>query len=127
MSWYLFLIFSIFAMIFFIFGYTYKTRLYVILGSLFMIFIGFLTVTNGLYLPNGYNIDYDSFQINKIELDANTTTSTIIISNPQLIPNYEHIDKDNVYSKWLFGLLFIFVGAFVLFDAFFNNRFTKFV
>ena len=41
--------------------------------------------------------------------------------------NYSLLDKDNIYAKWLFGLLFIFVGAFVLFDAFFNNRFDRFV
>lgn len=127
MDWYLFLIFSIFSIIFLLFGYSFKTRLYIILGSLFMILIGFLTLSNGIYLPNGYDVSYDSFSIDKNIIDSNVTESLVIIDNLELNPKFEHIDKDSLYSKWLFGLLFMFVGAFVLFDAFFNNRFNKFV
>jgi len=127
MDWYLFLIFSIFSIIFLLFGYSFKTRLYIILGSLFMILIGFLTLSNGIYLPNGYDVSYDSFSIDKNIIDSNVTESLVTIDNLKLNPKFEHIDKDSLYSKWLFGLLFMFVGAFVLFDAFFNNRFNKFV
>ena len=127
MYWELFLLLSIFAGFFLVLGYNYRTAIYVILGSIFLILIGFLAVVNGVYLPNGYNVDYDSFSIQEVQVDANTINSTINISNLSLDPKYESLDKETVYAKWLFGLLFIFVGAFVLFDAFFNNRFDRFV
>jgi hypothetical protein len=47
----LFISFLIANLVFFYFGYHYKTRIYVILGSLFMILLGFIIITNGIYIP----------------------------------------------------------------------------
>jgi uncharacterized membrane protein len=127
MYWELFLLLSTFAGFFFFLGYNYKTALYVILGSLFMIVVGFLVVVNGVHLPNGYSVSYDSFTVSKTEIDSNNTISAIEIDNLQLDPKYSEIGNEEVYSKWLFGMLFILVGILLIFDAFFSNRFERFV
>lgn len=127
MYWELFLLLSIFAGCFFYLGYNYKTALYVILGSLFMILVGLLVVVNGIYLPNGYSVNYDTFTVLKTEVDVNNTITLIEIDNLQLDPKYSEIGKEEVYSKWLFGLLFILVGMLLIFDSFFSNRFERFI
>ena len=41
--------------------------------------------------------------------------------------NYDLTDKSELYSKWLFGLLFMLIGAFIFMDAWFNNRFNRMI
>jgi len=40
---------------------------------------------------------------------------------------YTNIDKDSVWGKWLFGMLFILIGAMLFFDTFFNRRFSSYI
>lgn len=53
MMWYLFLILSLMSGFFFIMGYSTKTRLWVQIGSIFLIFIGLSIISTGLSLPSG--------------------------------------------------------------------------
>jgi hypothetical protein len=61
----------------------------------------------------------DTFNIDRIEFGK----------SDEWLPgyvNYVNVLDDDLY-KWSFGLLFILIGMFIFFDAFFNNRFLKFV
>lgn len=127
MDWIFFLILCIFAAFFFFLGYNYKTRIYVIFGSLFMVLLGFFVLTNGLSLPSGYDLSYNNFNVVEEQVTETTKISTINIEGVTLDPKFETIDSGDVWIHWLFGLLFILVFTFVLLDAFFNNRFNKFV
>lgn len=40
---------------------------------------------------------------------------------------YYNIDKESVTSKWLLGLLFALIGMMLLFDAFFSDRFKRYI
>lgn len=125
MYWMLFIIFAIFAGYFFSIGYRDSVRTFVQLGSLFMIILGFLVVANGIYLPDGYKAELGDISIQKNIIDENTETSLVTINDANIVPNYDVIEKDNVYSNWLFGILLMLVGAFLFFDSFFNVRFKN--
>lgn len=126
MYWMLFIIFSIFAGYFFSIGYRDNVRTFVQLGSLFMIILGFLTVANGIYLPDGYKAELGDVSIIK-NIDTNQEISSVVINDANIVPNYDVIDKENVYSNWLFGLLLMLTGAFLFFDTFFNVRFKNII
>ena len=53
MLWYLFIILGIIASFFFVIGYSTKTRVWVQLGALFLIFIGITILTSGIDIPSG--------------------------------------------------------------------------
>lgn len=53
MIWYLFLIITLITGFFFILGYMTKTRLWVQIAALFLMYLGFSIITGGLDLPSG--------------------------------------------------------------------------
>lgn len=53
MMWYLFLIIIFMSGFFMLLGYQTKTRLWVQLGALFLIFLGFQIIATGLDIPTG--------------------------------------------------------------------------
>ena len=56
MIWYLFLIITFITGFFFILGYMTKTRLWVQIAALFLMYLGFSIITGGLDLPTGSSI-----------------------------------------------------------------------
>ena len=90
-----------------------------------MIILGFLAVANGIYLPDGYKAELGDISITKNIIDVNTEISSVTFNDANIVPNYDVIEKDNVYSNWLFGILLMLVGAFLFFDSFFNIRFKN--
>lgn len=56
MLWYIFIIFSLISAFFFVLGYSNRTKLWVQIGALFLIFIGIMVISGGLDLPSGYTI-----------------------------------------------------------------------
>jgi small-conductance mechanosensitive channel len=51
--WYFFLVMIVLSGFFFIIGYNTKTRLWVQLGALFLMLIGYSVISTGLDLPTG--------------------------------------------------------------------------
>jgi len=47
--------------------------------------------------------------------------TTVSINDVNITKAYDVLDSDTVYAKWLFGFLFIFIGAFVLFKTYFKK------
>ena len=44
-----------------------------------------------------------------------------------VVRTYKNIDKNDVTSKWILGLLFAMLGMMLFFDAFFSDRFVRYV
>jgi len=58
MMWYLFLILSFISAFFFVIGYSTRTRLWVQLGALFLIFIAISILSTGLNIPSGLMVKF---------------------------------------------------------------------
>jgi len=44
-----------------------------------------------------------------------------------VVRTYNNIDKNDVTSKWILGLLFAMLGMMLFFDAFFSDRFERYI
>lgn len=65
-----------------------------------------------------------------IHFDTNAEsipTMNLNIQDFNINKSYENIDKENVFSKWLTGMLFVLLGFIVFFDAFFNQRYKSYI
>jgi ribose/xylose/arabinose/galactoside ABC-type transport system permease subunit len=141
MIWYLFIIITIITGFFFTLGYQTKTRLWIQIAAIFLMYLGFSIITGGLDLPTGSTINIPNMRAVNVgqhyfeicpdgceyaliqDLDFNIIPD----GNITITKNYENIAKDDVFSKWLSGMLFILLGFIVFFDAFFNNRYQSYI
>jgi len=65
------------------------------------------------------NSNINNLADNLLNLGINTTVD--------VNKTYYNIDKENVTSKWLLGLLFAMIGMMLFFDTFFNDRFVRYI
>jgi len=70
---------------------------------------------------------YNSVKDNYDLLDSDTLGVYGGYVDTNAVNTYTNIDKETVTSKWLLGLLLILVGFLVFFDAFFNDRFSRYI
>ena len=115
---------------FFIFlGTASKAKLWLVVGCLILIVIGIFIMSTGIDLPSGMNVgETQGHIISQYAQDDNTIKLIDFnVSDFNVSKTYTNISSADTISQWLFGFLFVIIGALVIFISLFDRRYKEWI